>query len=617
MSFIKKSLAAGCVMAAVCGMVFGYEPPAEPFQPVGLADVQVGGEIGHRMDITAHGNLLKLDYENDFFPDYNPESGRNKNYVGLGRTFDAVTRLAKNLNDPELKELRAKILEHFLANQEPSGYLGTFRNEEERIGQLWDVHEMSSVIKSLVSDYECWGEQRSLEAARKMADYIIERYDRVPTGIMDGCVDNFASLEEFENAVLRVGMATGDDRYWCFIEEKRETPVWTSPIVTGREEGILGHTTAYLERNVAQLNLYRITGNPDLLNCPRFALDFMVNGEGMAVTGATSQTEIWTNDQDGRYELGETCAVANELKLFDMFIRLEKSGLCGDLMERTIFNTLFAAQSPDGRKLRYYTPFEGPRVFYPADIYCCPGIFRRAISELPMMIYYKTADGVAVNLYTESVLNTTLLDGSNITLTQKTDYPTGGDIEMTVSIDQEKERTFEFRIPHFAKDVQICVNGKPVNGTPKAGSFFALRRTWKDGDTVSIHLPMDWRLVKGRQQQAGRVCVMRGPLVYSLNQHAYGMTQNMDASDVGMFYINPDSLGELIREDSIRPNGTKVKVQLGNRTTNFGFDSDEFYLWEFPDPDSEIIYFRMRNYSKAVDDDLFHQKPFENTYGIR
>jgi DUF1680 family protein len=33
----------------------------------------------------------------------------------------------------------------------------------------------------------------------------------------------------------------------------------------------------------------------------------------------------------------------------------------GDLMERTIFNALFAAQSPDGRQLRYYTPLEGKR----------------------------------------------------------------------------------------------------------------------------------------------------------------------------------------------------------------------------------------------------------------
>jgi hypothetical protein len=35
----------------------------------------------------------------------------------------------------------------------------------------------------------------------------------------------------------------------------------------------------------------------------------------------------------------------------------------GDLMERTIFSALFASQSPDGRRLRYFALLEGIRVY--------------------------------------------------------------------------------------------------------------------------------------------------------------------------------------------------------------------------------------------------------------
>jgi DUF1680 family protein len=45
-------------------------------------------------------------------------------------------------------------------------------------------------------------------------------------------------------------------------------------------------------------------------------------------------------------------------------------------MERTIYNALFAAQDPKGRKIRYFTPFTGPRAYFDLDGFCCPGNFR-------------------------------------------------------------------------------------------------------------------------------------------------------------------------------------------------------------------------------------------------
>ena len=49
----------------------------------------------------------------------------------------------------------------------------------------------------------------------------------------------------------------------------------------------------------------------------------------------------------------------------DERLRMTGDTHSGDIMERAIFNALFAAQSPDGRKIRYYTPFDGPRTYSP------------------------------------------------------------------------------------------------------------------------------------------------------------------------------------------------------------------------------------------------------------
>ena len=81
-------------------------------------------------------------------------------------------------------------------------------------------------------------------------------------------------------------------------------------------------------------------------------------------------------------------------------------------MERTIYNGLFAAQSPDGRQIRYYSPFDGPRAYFDKDTYCCPNNYRRIVAELPAMVFYRAHGGVAVNLY-ESATATIGLPGDN------------------------------------------------------------------------------------------------------------------------------------------------------------------------------------------------------------
>ena len=96
-------------------------------------------------------------------------------------------------------------------------------------------------------------------------------------------------------------------------------------------------------------------------------------------------------------------------------MRLEGDLRYGDLIERSIYNALFAAQDPAGRRIRNCTPFEGPRQYYGSDGFCCPGNYRRIVAELPEMVYYRTqAGGIAVNLFTESKKTIELTGGRTV-----------------------------------------------------------------------------------------------------------------------------------------------------------------------------------------------------------
>jgi hypothetical protein len=152
----------------------------------------------------------------------------------------------------------------------------------------------------------------------------------------------------------------------------------------------------------------------------------------------------------------------------------------------------------------------------------------------------------------------------------------------------------------------VAVNNKPAAETAHAGSFFTLRRLWKPGDRIELQMPMPWRLIKGRKAQAGRVAVMRGPLVFCLNRSRH---QGLDLpADLTKVVIDPTSLGGPIRDTTVRPEGLACRVRA------FRPDLDpksakadlELLLTEFADPDGEATFLLVPDPDarELVDDEL-------------
>jgi DUF1680 family protein len=187
-------------------------------------------------------------------------------------------------------------------------------------------------------------------------------------------------------------MLTHEERFRTFGETQKPL-TWNPGIEKTRAWAHFGHIFAYLAVNEAQLNKYRMTADEQLIKAPAVAMDYLLNHDGLSIIGGAGIEEIWTDDQDGEGDHAETCATAYMVRVYDNLLRLNGKSLYGDMMERSIYNALFAAQAPDGRKLRYYTAFEGEKKYWHGDSYCCPNNFRRIISELPLMIYYMQPEG--------------------------------------------------------------------------------------------------------------------------------------------------------------------------------------------------------------------------------
>lgn len=578
------------------------------------SSVKVGGEIGRRIDVTIDNNLLKLDVDHDFLKPFQIEpEKRTGSYIGLGKLIDAAVRFAAYHPDERVIAQKRRLVEVAIAAQENDGYLGTFP-PAKRMWSLWDIHEMGYLIYGLTMDHRFFGNQKSLDAAQKLANYILSNWTaHPPKQPTPWDITLHMGVTGIENAMLALHRETGDGRYLEFVTKTRDLRHWDAHIVTGRWGLIEGHAYAHLCRCLAQLRLDHLQPSARLWKPTRDVLDFILHQDGMAITGECGDHECWHDTQEGTINLGETCATAYLVRWLDELLRREGKPLYGDLIERALFNGLFAAQSPDGRQIRYYTPFDGPRSYFKGDTYCCPNNYRRIIAELPTMIYYQSGDALIVDLYTTSEATVALKPGLDLRVRQETDYPNSGRVILRLEPSAPASFPLRLRIPRWCENPTLAVNGQALHKTIKPGEFFVLTRQWNPGDRVELDLPMVWRLVNGRQNQAGRAAIMRGPQVFGLSR---SRGKDLAGVDLRLLVLDPASLAGPIKDNTVRPGGQACRVRAWGAGAWYphGKPNLTLELTEFADPASEAAYFKLPNPNseQLVEDELF-TPPKHNT----
>lgn len=591
------------------------EKPAEKMTPLELGQVSAGGEFGRRLQQLSDNNYLKVDAEKLFVRNFRVRAPGGHGYLGFGKFLDGLVRLAKASGDARLVALKKQLIGELLATQGPDGYIGTVKDPKRRIIALWDLHEDSYLIWAMVSDEELFGETASLNAACRMADGIIKAMTADPKlkpDTMNGVVTFEGSSLGCDRAMLALTRRTGDPKYRSFALTRLHLPEFNPVIKTG-PTSLANHAYTYLAHSLAQLDLYRETGDSQLLRATRRAVDFLRRGDGMLVTGSCSESECWHDTQSGLQNTAETCTGAYLVRLMDALLRLEGDSLYGDIMERAIYNAMFAAVSPDGRNVRYFTPFEGPRAYSPhGDTFCCANNFRRIMGDLTGYMVYRTSDGAAVNLYSDSVATLELGNGVKLRLVQTTAYPTSGTVTLKVEPSRAAEFSLRLRIPRWCAAAEVAVNGGAAEMVA-GGQFHALRRTWTAGDVVTLKMPLAWRMVRGRKAQSGRVAILRGPVLYTMNRARNSAMAKHPEFDPKQLMIDPATAVVATADDSVRPGGVAgiVKSWQPGAHNFWPFRPRvDLVLSEFADAGGEACYFIVPDpVAPAIMDDELIESP--------
>lgn len=144
---------------------------------------------------------------------------------------------------------------------------------------------------------------------------------------------------------------------------------------------------------------------------------------------------------------------------------------------------------------------------------CCTCNMHQAWPKFVQNLFYATSDGgVAALLYAPSTVDVKVADKVDLKIIETTGFPFRESVNFEFQLSKTCKFPFHFRIPSWTNDAKVFINGKSVEFSIK-NSIVILNREWRDGDKISLELPMK---IKTSTWHKSFTSVERGPLVYSL-----------------------------------------------------------------------------------------------------
>jgi hypothetical protein len=252
----------------------------------------------------------------------------------------------------------------------------------------------------------------------------------------------------------------------------------------------------------------------------------------------------------------ETCTVVEWMQSLETAARVIHEANVGDQLEKVAFNALPAQFSRDFMNHSYYTlpnqvtsvsgnhgfnqDYSTGLISSPYSGYqCCRYNMHMGWPYFVKNSVVATPDkGLALITYGPMEIEALVNGNNKIKITEETNYPFEERIKLKISLIKSSTFPLTLRIPTWAVNPEIRLNGKIVTGVT-AGALFEMKRSWTDKDQLELNFPM---LVSTQQQVNNSVSVERGPLVYALEIKALNDTiKSHPVAGFADYEIRPES----------------------------------------------------------------------------
>lgn len=474
------------------------------------------------------------------------------------KTIEGASYLLQTYPDARLEAYIDSVLTLVANAQEPDGYLYTARTMNPAHPHDWagperwsevenlshEFYDLGHMIEGAVAHYQATGKRNFLDIAIRYADCIIDAIGRE-----EGKLDRVPGHQIAEMALAKLYLTTGNRKYLdqarYFLDRRGHTKRRDAysqahkPVI--EQDEAVGHAVRAAYMYAGMADVAALTGDSAYIAAIDRIWDNIVSKK-LYITGgigATSHGESFGKN----YELPnmsaycETCAAIGNVYVNHRLFLLHGDSKYYDIVERTLYNGLISGVSMDGGAFFYPNPLESAGQHQRQAWFgcaCCPSNICRFIPSIPGYVYAVKGNDVYVNLFMGNTATLTVGGHKDaVTLSQHTDYPRSGDIEISVDKNRIGTFTMKIRIPGWVKgspvpsdlyryvdnkapQFTISVNGEKVDAPVEKG-YAEITRKWKRGDKVSVAFDMEPRVVAAHplvEADKGRVAFERGPLVY-------------------------------------------------------------------------------------------------------
>lgn len=542
------------------------------FRPPAVPQVQVGGFWGTRADAVAartadtlYARCVEAGMLDQVDPGRPKPAQRIPFHNGLvtaqmfwdsdfGKVIETAAYCLHRAPNPDLEKKIDQVIELYGKLQQPDGYVNSWYLRMQpglRWTNLRDCHELycaGHLIEGAVAYYQATGKRRLLDIMMRYMDHVT-----TVLGTGEGQKRGYCGHEEIELALVKLYRATGETKYLdlsrYFIDERGRQPHFFDAEARARGEDpanyhfgtyeynqshqpvraqdkVVGHAVRAMYLYSAMADIAAERGDDTLTAALRRLWDDLTQ-KRLYVTGGlgpSASNEGFTEAYDLPNETAyaETCASVGLVFWASRMAGLELDGRYGDLMELALYNGALSGISLDGTTFFYENPLEsrgGHHRWTWHRCPCCPPNIARLIASLGSYIYGEGTDEIAVHLYAESDARLDV-GGGEVRLTQATHYPWEGAVRITLGLAAPRRLALNLRIPGWCLRATIAVDGAPTDVAAATKTGYArIERDWRDGDTIDLAFDMPVERIRANplvRQDAGRVALMRGPLVYCL-----------------------------------------------------------------------------------------------------
>lgn len=492
--------------------------------------------------------------------------------------LEAVGNILLLERDEELEKKADSVIDMIEAAQEEDGYLDTYFSIEEpdkKWTDLLECHELycaGHFIESAVAYYRGTGKRKILDIACRLANHLCRTF-----GPEEGKNHGYPGHQEIELALIKLCDVTGNQNYLelakyfinqrgtdDFFEQEFEKrgkisfwnkAVQAEPNITYNQFSYknynqfhepvrnqsepTGHAVRAVYMYTAMADIAARTQEESLLQACKTLWKNIVNKQ-MYITGGIGSThsgEAFTVPYDlpNDTNYSETCASIGLMFFAQRMLKAEVNRSYADVMEQALYNTVLGGMNREGNRFFYANPLcvvpeactGNPERFHVKPerqkwfaCACCPPNIARTLPDLWEYLYMVEQDTAYAHLFMGNQAKIQLESGV-LSVSQTTEYPWNGKIHFQVSADTTQPLTLAIRIPTWSKTYTLKENGKEIVAEMQENGYVYVQRDFHAGVGLDLELDMRPRFVQSNRKvhyNAGKVAIIRGPLVYCIEE---------------------------------------------------------------------------------------------------